>query len=75
MLPKQRLSNAAKTEFVEKLLRFFGIASPEQWEVNFAQLQAHFRRAQNFDSNLGVLTAWLRQGEIQAERNANRSKY
>ena len=68
ILPKKRLSDAVKTEFVETLLTFFGIASPEQWEIKYAQMQAHFRRAQNCDSNIGALTAWLRQGETQVER-------
>ena len=75
ILPKQRLSSASKTAFVEKLLMFFSIATPEQWKSNYVQKLAEIRRTQDFDSSIGALTAWLRQGEIQVESFKRDSNY
>lgn len=67
ILPNRRTTNATKTEFVEKLLRFFSIATPEQWKTSYVQMNVRFRRAQICESSIGALTAWLRQGEIELE--------
>jgi len=61
-----------KVEQTRELLRFFGVASPAQWQECWANPQASFRRARSFDSQPEALTAWLRQGEITAQRIACR---
>ncbi len=66
ILSDLRLSSASKTKFVEELLTFFSIATPEQWHSNYRQMQARFRRTPEH-ANLGALTAWLRQGEKEVE--------
>ena len=51
-----------------ELLRFFGIASPEQWGEGWASPSAFYRLARTFDSRQEALAAWLRQGEILAQQ-------
>ena len=67
ILPNKRTTDSTKTEFVEELLRFFSIATPEQWNNNYVQMNVRFRRAQDCDFSIGAVTAWLRQGEIELE--------
>lgn len=74
ILSNRRISEAAKTLFVEELLRFFSIASPEQWESSYVEMKARFRQSQIGDSNMGAKTAWLRLGEIEVE-NLRRDAY
>ena len=46
-----------KVEQTRELLRFFGVASPAQWQECWANPQASFRRARSFDSQPEALTA------------------
>jgi HTH-type transcriptional regulator/antitoxin HigA len=55
-----RSANGA--ELVAHLLRFLGVARPEQW----ADPTVAFRKSQKFESDAFALSAWLRQGEIEA---------
>ena len=51
------------------LLSFFGVASPEGWQRYWdTQAETAFRRSTVFEMDLGSLSAWLRQGELQAAR-------
>ncbi len=59
---------ATKTEKVEQLLRFFGVASPLQWESTYSQLKGAAREANHLKSEIGDLSVWLRAGEILAQR-------
>ena len=68
ILPQKRLVHSAKPEFVELLLRFFRVATPDEWKINYLQMQEQFRCAHNNITNLGATTAWLCQGEIEAEK-------
>ena len=52
---------------LRELLRFFGIASPAEWEVLWGKPQAAFRRSSVFVSEPFAVSAWLRQGERQAQ--------
>lgn len=52
---------------VRELLRFFGVASPAQWQECWATPSASYRLARTFDSRQETLAAWLRQGEILAQ--------
>jgi len=60
-------------EQFEHLLRFFGVASPTQWQAVWGkpvEAQAAFRTAQKYENNPYALAAWLRYGERQAQRMA-----
>ena len=49
-------------ELVEQLLSFLGIAHPAQWR----DPQVAYRKSQKFESDAFALSAWLREGELQA---------
>lgn len=53
---------------VRVLLSYFAVASPEAWEARYGQRQVAFRKAPSFQANEAHLGAWLRQGEIEADR-------
>jgi addiction module HigA family antidote len=57
-------------ERVREMLRFFGVASSEQWRAVYERPQASFRKAAAFKSSQGALSAWLRRGEIMASKIA-----
>lgn len=58
-----------KLDQLEAVLRFFGIASPAQWETVWKQYQVAYRRQTGrFAVRAESVSAWLRQGEIQAQR-------
>lgn len=56
--------NANGAELVAHLLRYLGVARPEQW----ADPTVAYRKSQRFESDPFALSVWLRQGEIQANR-------
>jgi plasmid maintenance system antidote protein VapI len=62
-------SSASRDEATRNLLAYFGVASPDEWEVRYKKFlaQVAFRTSSVFESKIGALTAWLRQGELQAE--------
>jgi HTH-type transcriptional regulator/antitoxin HigA len=49
-------------DLVVAVLRFFGLAHPDQW----TDPRVAFRKSQKFKSNPFALSAWLRAGEIAA---------
>jgi HTH-type transcriptional regulator/antitoxin HigA len=49
-------------ELVEQLLGFFGIAHPDQWR----DPRVAYRKSQRFESDQFALSAWLREGELEA---------
>jgi addiction module HigA family antidote len=52
-----------KTRQLEAILRFFAVASPAQWETIWVRdLQVVFRKTGNSKKDIGVISAWLRQG-------------
>ena len=55
-----------KEEQFRNLLRFFGVATPKQWESIYGQLQGAARESKSCKSELGDFSAWLRAGEIKA---------
>lgn len=55
-----------KVEQLREVLNFFAVASPEQWEGIWFSTQVDFRKSQTFQSDPGAVSAWLRQGEIEA---------
>jgi HTH-type transcriptional regulator/antitoxin HigA len=44
------------------------VASPDNWETCYEQKQVAFRRTREEQSNVGAISAWLRLGEIEAEK-------
>ena len=57
-----------KSEQVQEVLRFFGVASPASWNELWQGEQAIFRRSRSFRSEPGAIAAWLRKGEIEAHK-------
>lgn len=51
------------TDQLREVLRFFGIASPQQWDA----VTASFRQSQAFAASEMAVAAWLRQGERLAQ--------
>lgn len=54
-----------KSQLVE-VLRFFGIANVEQWDDMWPNLNVAYRQNQAHEVFAEAVSAWLRQGEIEA---------
>lgn len=67
-IPKHRLDSKHKPGLVEACLRFFGVATPDEWRAHYGGMQMSFRRSRAEQSDVGAISAWLRLGEQQAER-------
>lgn len=65
-----KVRNDAKNKpgIVESCLRFFGVASPEEWRGHYGGMQVAFRRSRAEQSDVGAISAWLRLGEQEAEK-------
>lgn len=68
VLSDRSLSAANRAANVEECLRFFGVASPDEWRAHYGGVRLAFRRTGHADADLGALTSWLRLGEREAER-------
>jgi len=62
-----RLTRAA--EKITACLKFFGVDSVDEWHQRYNEPlgASAFRTSPSFPSEVGAVTAWLRQGEIEAE--------
>ncbi len=61
---RRRISRTSDgAQLVEEILRFFGIASPDDWK----EPEVAYRKSRKFQSDPFALSAWLREGEIEAE--------
>ena len=67
-IPKQRVDAKAKPGLVDACLRFFGVASPDDWRAHYGGMQMAFRRSRAEQSDVGAISAWLRLGEQEAEK-------
>ena len=67
VISKQRKDAKNKPAIVREMLRFFGVASPEEWRSYYAGMEVAFRRTRTEQSDMGAISAWLRLGEIKAE--------
>ena len=78
-IKKCRIDAKSKPALVESCLRFFGIASPDEWQGRYGQMQAAFRRSREEQCDVGAISAWLRMGEQAAEKldgiKFNRAKF
>jgi HTH-type transcriptional regulator/antitoxin HigA len=70
VIPKCHLIDKNKPNLVKKLLHFFGVASPEEWRSYYVGMEVAFRRTRQEQSDVGAISAWLRLGEIEAEKLA-----
>ncbi len=68
IIPKRRLIAKHKPKIVKDLLHFFGVASPNEWEAVYQGMECAFRRTMEKQSNIGAISAWIRQGENMAEQ-------
>ena len=57
-----------KISQLTEVLRFFGIASPEQWTTVWREHQVAYRQTQRFEACAEAVSAWLRKGEIEARQ-------
>lgn len=64
----QRIDAKTKPGLVDDCLRFFGVASPDDWRAHYGGMQMAFRRSRAEQSDVGAISAWLRLGEQQAEK-------
>lgn len=67
-IAKARIDAKNKPSIVESCLRFFGVASPEEWRGHYGGMQVAFRRSRDEQSDVGAISAWLRLGEQVAEK-------
>ena len=55
-------------EQLQEVLDFFGVASPAAWDEIWDGAQVAYRKSAVFESDPGAVAAWLRKGEIEAQR-------
>lgn len=53
---------------IQILLNYFGVASPQQWKSVWEKPVAAFRDSKAFQKDPGAVSAWLRKGEIEAQK-------
>jgi addiction module HigA family antidote len=54
-------------EQLEEVLRFFGVASPQQWRTVWETHQVAYRQSKRFETQEEAVSAWLRKGEIEGQ--------
>jgi addiction module HigA family antidote len=62
---------SARAERAREVLSFFGMATPENWKALYIDHQARWRRTPNVSEKHGKIAAWLRQGELLAQKAAS----
>ena len=58
----------SNADAVAKLLAFFGVGSIEAWVARYSRANVAYRHSPSFRSDEHSLAAWLRLGELEAER-------
>ena len=56
---------------LDAVLRFFGVSSQDRWAAVWDGGQVAYRRSVRFETHPEAVSAWLRQGEIEAQRIAS----
>jgi len=56
------------TEQIITLLNYFSVASPEQWKQGWTKRKLAFRKSMNVKTDIGPISVWLRQGELEGEK-------
>ena len=67
-ISERRIDARTKPDLVGECLRFFGVASPEEWRRHYCGMEHAFRRSHVKQSDIGAISAWLRLGEREAEK-------
>ncbi|MBN1574279.1 MAG: HigA family addiction module antidote protein [Deltaproteobacteria bacterium] len=57
-----------KVSQLEEALRFFGVASPKQWETLWNEYDVTYRQTRKSQPQIESISAWLRKGELDAQR-------
>ena len=57
-----------KVEQLQIVLNFFGVVSPEQWDTYWNSRSLAFRKSVKFEDNRIATNAWLRKGELDAQK-------
>ncbi len=68
VLPRTRLSASNRRGLLDACLRFFGVASPEDWRKVYQKPQTAYKRFMADKSDPGAVAVWLRQGELEAQK-------
>lgn len=58
----------APVDVLRALLEFFGVASPNVWQVRWKAVGVRYRRSKTYEPDTFALAAWLRRGELQAQQ-------
>jgi HTH-type transcriptional regulator/antitoxin HigA len=66
-LQKRRITLNNLAFIVDDLLRLFRVASPDQWDSNYAKMSGSFRCTSPDQSDINAISSWIRLGEIEAE--------
>lgn len=78
-ITKRRYDSKNKPNLVRDLLRFLGVASPDEWNNFCVKMDSHFRRTREEQSNTQAIAVWLRLGEKKAAHlqvsSYNKSKF
>ena len=56
-----------RVQEVEWILRYFAVATPEEWETNYGAAQVAYRRSRVRDSDEHAIASWLRLAERKAQ--------
>ncbi len=67
-IEKRRRTQKNKPNILHDLLRFYGVATPDEWNHHYKGMAVVYRRAREDESNIGAISAWLRLGEIKVEQ-------
>ena len=62
------VDRAGVGEKVAEVLRYFQVASPAEWTKVYGEAQGAWRRSAVEKSDPGAVAAWVRRGEIEAEK-------
>jgi len=59
---------SSDVEKIQALLNFFGVAGINEWKSMWEGPDAAYRKSLAFQSNPAAVAAWLRKGEIEAQK-------
>lgn len=68
-IPKTTILAKNKPGLVDACLRFFGVASPQEWRNHYGAMEISYRRSRQDQSDVGAISTWLRLGEQRAEES------
>lgn len=69
IIEKSRLTAKNKPKIVNDMLRFFGVASPDEWRAHYKNMAVAFRSVRK-EHDIGAVSTWLRLGEIETEKHS-----